>query len=261
VHSFRYPTYSYPNDSFELGTSAESNRRDTKRRGGLEPPMPKLPNISLGYSCLRNSVCNICASATHLKTRPVRTNRETVRTCELFACSVSDDAHSYVNGARWLDDVTIYANATVLLDLFLLAVRQSRYTRSSPNIRPSNGCDKITLDGTLSHVSAESASRSIVVLVAWMGSDGFTVGRDGRGLTGLDLKGEPVFQEGALHVEPGNCLIVWGGEAVGVGGFIDGRPVLLVTNPGRPLIERGILHDAVMAEVFEDRGLSQPRPA
>jgi len=261
VHSFRYPTLISPIYISEPSTSTQTSQRDTKRRGGLEPPMPKPPNISLGYSCLRNSVCNICASATHLKTRPVRTNRETVRTCELFACSVSEYGDTYCNSGRWLQDVTIYANATVLLDLFLLAVRQSRSTRFSSNIRPSNGCDKITLDGTLSHVSAESASRSIVVLVAWMGSDGFTVGRDGRGLTGLDLKGEPVFQEGALHVEPGNCLIVWGGEAVGVGGFVDGRPVLLVTNPGRPLIERGILHDAVMAEVFEDRGLPQPRPA
>jgi hypothetical protein len=207
--------------------------------------MQKHPNISLGYSCLRNSVCNICAPALHPPTRSVPKNREAVLTSELFSCSGMDG--TYADNTCEITDhgVCVYSNATVLFDLFLLAVRQDRLAANlPPNPRPSTGCSKILLDGTLSHVSAPSASRQIVVLVPWMSSDGFSVGRPAAG---------PPEPWPPLFIEPGYCLVVWGGEAVAVGGFVKGRPHLLVTNPGRPLIDRGILNDAVTTAVLEGR--------
>lgn len=206
--------------------------------------MKNHPNISLGYECLRNSVCNICAPALHPPTRSVPKNQEAVRTSELFSCSGMDG--TYADGTCEINDtnVCVYSNATVLFDLFWLAIRTDRLASPSPNLRPTMGCSRVFLDGTLSHVSAPSVSRAIAVLVCWMSSDGFTIGKPVQG---------PPDPWPPLLVEPGYCLVVWGGEAVAVGGFVKGRPHLIVTNPGRPLIDRGILNDAVCAAILEGR--------
>lgn len=166
------------------------------------PPLRIPPIISMSYRHLRSYVCKFRASALHLNAYPPLEPGHPVPVSRLFACSVCDPDPTPDH------PVCVVANLYPVLDLFYYAVRTDRglYGSGVVGRRVSSGSTRLDF-GRLNN---RPELGSLVCLVCWQSGDGFVLG-DGN-------------SPDDLLFEPGFGLVVVGGEAVGVVGFLEGRP-------------------------------------
>lgn len=213
--------------------------------------MEKLPTISMGYECLRNSVCKFCASAPYPDTRSVHPNREAVPVSELFTRSVSDD---YLPCEKKPTGLWVYANVAPVYDLFWLAVGRDRVEVPGGRFQ---GCTRLNLlpagHGRTPNQFRDTGTASLVAFVCWQSADGFAVGPDPYWIRAeATWDGEDrIESRGALRFEPGYALLVWGGEAVAIFGFVAGRPFALTTDKGAQCVDQNVFQEGIARKVRE----------
>jgi len=88
---------------------------------------------------------------------------------------------------------------------------------------------------------------NLLAYVCYQPGDGFDVGVNVRDVRTEDRAADPTAPAGhnsqALRLVPGTALFVLGGVAVGVGGWVDGVPVLVMAPEGHEMAGADFIHD------------------
>ena len=136
-----------------------------------------------------------------------------------------------VSGAR---ELTLLSNFTPFGRLFALAALEyGDAPKLAGGVHVSAGCSQVILDSGRGDLRDD-----LNALVCYQHGDGFDVGvenvRERHYTADAGLPPKPR----GLRLEPGTALIVYGGAAVGVAGWVRGSPVLLMAPEGACLIQQ-----------------------
>ena len=152
----------------------------------------------------------------------------------------------YSNVPEWVPGVkladghlrvlTVLSNFNPLGKLFALAaLPECQFGLIQNEARTARGC-------ALLELSRETTDdRKVLAYVCYRSGDGFDIGvKPEREVARRPPPGEPAaiadHNSRALRLETGTALIVYGGAAVGVAGWVKGRPILLMAPEGDALI-------------------------
>jgi hypothetical protein len=136
-----------------------------------------------------------------------------------------------------MTELTVLSNFTPLGKLFALAAMQDIGGRDGLRCSPPSH-SVVVLH---SRFDVEEPGAGLTASVCYQHGDGFDIGVPSRDVARRAPAGDPAaiadHNNKGLRLEPGTALIVYGGSAVGIAGWVKGRPILLMAPEGEALIQ------------------------